>query len=81
MYNFDPGDDDGEDWETELLDEHMNGSKTQFGTLTTTAGDHTPYKLDTGLTGGLKINQQSFSGSRKSTTSTGSPTAASGKRD
>lgn len=56
VYNFDPSE-DGEDWETELLDENiMNGPG--FSNPNSNNNPGMPLgglKLDTGLTGGLKI--------------------------
>jgi hypothetical protein len=76
IYNFDPSD-DGEDWETELLDDQMvhmpnnDPNPSLNGQL----------KLDTGLTRGLRIHNNNSNGGEstgKTTSGLGSPTAASG---
>ena len=80
VYNFDPSD-DGEDWETELLDDQMvhmpnnDPNPSLNGQL----------KLDTGLTRGLRIHNNNSNGESTGLVSNGktgqgigSPTAASG---
>ena len=81
VYNFDPSD-DGEDWETELLDDQMvhmpnnDPNPSLNGQL----------KLDTGLTRGLRVHNNNSASSSASLPMTGSkilpgmgsPTAASG---
>lgn len=81
VYNFDPSD-DGEDWETELLDDQMvhmpnnDPNPSLNGQL----------KLDTGLTRGLRVHNNNSASSSTSLPMTsskmlpgmGSPTAASG---
>jgi len=79
IYNFDPSD-DGEDWETELLDDQMVHQPINSDP---TPGPNGQLKLDTGLTRGLKIqNNNSSLGSGGPGVSTGllgmSPTPASG---
>lgn len=81
VYNFDPSE-DGEDWETELLDDQFNPSSS---TNSNTGPTHrsSQLKLDTGLTGGLKIHNNNLSNA-KLTSSSGShvssllPNASSG---
>ncbi|KAI1287684.1 hypothetical protein HDE_09913 [Halotydeus destructor] len=75
VYNFDPAD-DGEDWETQLLDESV--TSPGFGNLST-GMSMGGLKLDTGLTKGLKINptlRTEFGETKLSSPS--SPTASSG---
>lgn len=78
VYNFDPSE-DGEDWETELLDENIvspNGQGKSGSTSLALGG----LKLDTGLTGGLKIKNSApgLPSSFSNPNHPGSPTPSSG---
>lgn len=75
VYNFDPSD-DGEDWETELLDDQFVHSAPAETAQPLPSGQ---LKLDTGLTRGLRIQSNtSTSGPVKSNSNSMSPTAMSG---
>lgn len=76
VYNFDPSD-DGEDWETELLDDQFVHCPPTDAPAPIASGQ---LKLDTGLTRGLRIqnNNSSSSSSGAQKSSSMSPTAMSG---
>lgn len=77
VYNFDPAD-DGEDWETELLDDQFVHCPPSDASQTLASGQ---LKLDTGLTRGLRVqqnNNSSTSAIGASKSSSMSPTAMSG---
>lgn len=80
IYNFDPSE-DGEDWETELLDDQFNTTSN----LNQSGGGNnrnSQLKLDTGLTRGLKVHNNNLSTPKlNSTVNQGafmSPNASSG---
>ena len=70
VYNFDPSEEDGDDWETELLDEHLNGNKP-FGTLRTSAEPNANVKFDAGIAAGLRIDPHNLKSPGSPTTTTG----------
>lgn len=72
VYNFDPG--DGEDWETELLEDNLIAAPVYGDSNAMPLGGLKGLKLDTGLTGGLRIKPLGHDGATK----TGSPTPSSG---
>lgn len=76
VYNFDPSD-DGEDWETELLDDQFVHCPPTDTPAPIASGQ---LKLDTGLTRGLRIQNNNSSGSSSvaQKSSSMSPNAMSG---
>ncbi|RWS04939.1 hypothetical protein B4U79_12848 [Dinothrombium tinctorium] len=75
VYNFDPSE-DGEDWETELLDDNLAKTQASYANVPSTA----TLKLDTGLTGGLNVKNASGLGTKSSNNNASrrSPTPSSG---
>ncbi|RWS31531.1 uncharacterized protein B4U80_04843 [Leptotrombidium deliense] len=80
VYNFDASE-DGEDWETELLDDGFAKSQISYSNSLPQSGVTAGLKLDTGLTSGLNVknvtncaglNAKNEADARKS------PTASSG---